>query len=65
VKNKKGEWDRKALVEACNSRVEGISFAASSQLAALTGKPAPAVDATPEQRYNHWRPLVRTSKKRR
>jgi penicillin-insensitive murein endopeptidase len=65
VKNKKGEWDRKALVEACNSRVEGISFAASSQLAALTGKPAPAIDATPEQRYNHWRPLVRTSKKRR
>ena len=65
VKNKKGEWDRKALVEACKSRVEGLSFAASSQLAALTGKPAPAVDATPEQRYNHWRPLVRTSKKRR
>jgi penicillin-insensitive murein endopeptidase len=65
VKNKKGEWDRKALAEACKSRVEGLSFAASSQLAALTGKPAPAVDATPEQRYNHWRPLVRTSKKRR
>ena len=65
VKNKKGEWDRKALLEACKSRVEGLSFAASSQLAALTGKPAPAVDATPEQRYNHWRPLVRTSKKRR
>ena len=65
VKNKKGEWDRKALAEACKSRIEGLSFAASSQLAALTGKPAPAVDATPEQRYNHWRPLVRTSKKRR
>lgn len=65
VKNKKGEWDRKALVEACKSRVEGLSFAASSQLAELTGKPAPAVDATPEQRYSHWRPLVRTSKKRR
>ena len=65
VKNKKGEWDRKALTEACKSRIEGLSFAASSQLAALSGKPAPAVDATPEQRYNHWRPLVRTSKKRR
>ena len=65
VKNKKGDWDRKALVEACKSRVEGISFAASAQLAALTGKAAPAVDATPEQRYNHWRPLVRTSRKRR
>ncbi len=65
VKNKKGEWDRKALVEACKSRVEGISFAASAQLATLTGKAAPAVDATPEQRYNHWRPLVRSSRKRR
>lgn len=65
VKNKKGDWDRKALVEACKSRIEGISFAASAQLATLTGKAAPAVDATPEQRYNHWRPLVRTSRKRR
>lgn len=65
VKNKKGDWDRKALVEACKSRIEGISFAASAQLATLTGKQAPAVDATPEQRYNHWRPLVRTSRKRR
>lgn len=65
VKNKKGEWDRKALLEACKSRVEGLSFAATSQLAALTGKPPPAVDATPEQRYNHWRPLVRNSRKRR
>ena len=65
VKNKKGDWDRKALVEACKSRVEGLSFAASAQLAALTNKPGPGVDATPEQRYNHWRPLVRTSRKRR
>jgi hypothetical protein len=65
VKTKKGDWDRKALAEACKSRIEGISFAASAQLATLTGKAGPAVDATPEQRYNHWRPLVRTKGKRR
>ncbi len=65
VKNKKGDWDGKALAEACKSRIEGLSFAASSKLAEITGKPDTAVDATPEQRYNHWRPLVRTSKKRR
>ncbi|NQW61903.1 MAG: penicillin-insensitive murein endopeptidase [Deltaproteobacteria bacterium] len=65
VKTKKGDWDRKALAEACKSRIEGLSFAASAQLATLTGKAGPAVDATPEQRYNHWRPLVRTSRKRR
>lgn len=63
VKTKKGDWDRSALVDACRSRIEGVSFAASQQLATLTGKPSPAVDATPEERYQHWRPLLRKQKK--
>lgn len=63
VKTKKGDWDRTALVNACRSRIEGVSFAASTQLATLTGKPAPSVDATPEERYNHWRPIVRRKRR--
>ena len=63
VMTKKGDWDRAALVNACKSRIEGVSFSASQTLARLTGRPAPAVDATPDERYRHWRPIVRRKKR--
>ena len=53
-RDRSGRVETAALVRATQSGIEGVSFNASLQLARRTGKPGPSIDATPQQRFEHW-----------